>query len=433
MGAVNLYTWLLFAITFLLIVITYFSFFYVLEGIREFRKMELHNITYLILWVIISILSIIFAINKSENFLAIETISIILGCLLNYLLLQIDLKNLFALSLFSFSIICFSENLLSNFFFIFNKYGEFNYAPFLYICIITIIWGFYIVIGRKIEKDSLLLPTALMLFAGIMSLTVCFLLSFITFLSKKGFLGSFSKAISIMNTAVTIIIITVIFFLIYYYNGKRLAEFEIKYTELINKQQKEYYNQLMEKENDTRQYRHDIIAQLIHVEYSLSNKQYKRASHFISDMLKEISYISQSDYDVGNDTVNTMLNFYLTQLKKTDISINVTGYMPQEIVVSDRDLCIIISNLLNNAKEAVEKMESNNRFISINITSGNRFWSFHISNSTYNSQFDVTSKSDSKNHGYGIANIMNYVKKYNGVYKFNIQRGTFNAEIKMPI
>ena len=86
-----------------------------------------------------------------------------------------------------------------------------------------------------------------------------------------------------------------------------------------------------------------------------------------------------------------------------------------------------------NSKEAVEKMKTNNRFINIIITSGKKFWSFKISNSTNNTQFDVTSKSDLKNHGYGIANIVNYVKKYNGVYSFNIEEGTFNAEIKMPI
>ena len=417
----------------MLIVFSYFSFFYVFEGIREFRKLKKKSLCFFFIWLFISIISIKISINDNNGILFLETAAIILGVVLNYNILQIELKNLFSLSLYSFSIINLIANILSNISFIINKFQEYQYAPLLYACITILIWVFYMLVGKKIRNDSFITPTPLMLFAGIMSMAVNILLSFITFLTKKGLLGSFSKAISIMNTAVTIIIITAILFLIYSYNGKRLAEFEIKYTELINKQQKEYYELLIKKENDTRQYRHDIIAQLVRVDYALSDKQYEHANNIIKDMLKEISDINQSDYDVGNDTVNTMINFYFAPLKNTDISINVTGFMPQTIMVSDRDLCIIISNLLNNSKEAVEKMKTNNRFINIIITSGKKFWSFKISNSTNNTQFDVTSKSDLKNHGYGIANIVNYVKKYNGVYSFNIEEGTFNAEIKMPI
>ena len=424
---------ILFTIIFILIVLSYFSFFYVFEGIREFRKLKKKSLCFFFIWLFISIISIKISINDNNGILFLETAAIILGVVLNYNILQIELKNLFSLSLYSFSIINLIANILSNISFILNIFQEYQYAPLLYACITILIWVFYMLVGKKIRNDSFITPTPLMLFAGIMSMAVCILLSFITFLTKKGLLGSFSKAISIMNTAVTIIIITATLFLIYYYNGKRLAEFEIKYTELINKQQKEYYELLIKKENDTRQYRHDIIAQLVRVDYALSDKQYEHANNIIKDMLKEISDINQSDYDVGNDTVNTMINFYFAPLKNTDISINVTGFMPQTIMVSDRDLCIIISNLLNNSKEAVEKMKTNNRFINIIITSGKKFWSFKISNSTNNTQFDVTSKSDLKNHGYGIANIVNYVKKYRGVYSFNIEEGTFNAEIKMPI
>ena len=429
----NLNSVILFTITFLLIVLSYFSFFYVLEGIREFRKLKKKSLCSFFIWLFISIISIKISINDNNDILFLETAAIFLGVVLNYIILQIELKNLFSLSLYSFSIINLIANIFSNISFIINKFQEYQYAPLLYTCIIILIWVFYMLVGKKIRNDSFILPSHIMLIVGLSYIIVNLLLSFITFISKRGILGGFSKTISIMNAIVTIIVLAISLFLIYYYNGKKGAEFETKYAELFNKQQKEYYELLIKKENDTRQYRHDIIAQLVRVDYALSDKQYEHANNIIKDMLKEISAINQSDYDVGNDTVNTMINFYFAPLKNTDISINVTGFMPQTIMVSDRDLCIIISNLLNNSKEAVEKMKTNNRFINIIITSGKKFWSFKISNSTNNTQFDVTSKSDLKNHGYGIANIVNYVKKYNGVYSFNIEEGTFNAEIKMPI
>lgn len=424
---------ILFTITFLLIVLSYFSFFYVLEGIREFRKLKKKSLCFFFIWLFISIISIKISINDNNDILFLETAAIFLGVVLNYIILQIELKNLFSLSLYSFSIINLIANIFSNISFIINKFQEYQYAPLLYTCIIILIWVFYMLIGKKIRNDSFILPSHIMLIVGLSYIIVNLLLSFITFISKRGILGDFSKTISIMNAIVTIIVLAISLFLIYYYNGKKGAEFETKYAELFNKQQKEYYELLIKKENDTRQYRHDIIAQLIHIEQSLSSKQYERAECFLKDMLNEISYINKSDYDVGNYTVNMMLNFYLVPLQRAGISIEVKGFMPQEIIVSDRDLCIVISNLLKNAKEAVESITSNARFISVTINSGNIFWNFNVANSTNNTKFVTTNKSDSINHGYGISNIINCVNKYKGTYSFNIHDDTFIAEVKMPI
>lgn len=42
------------------------------------------------------------------------------------------------------------------------------------------------------------------------------------------------------------------------------------------------------------------------------------------------------------------------ELERNEITLNYSGKIPQQIGIDDLDLCLLISNLLENAKEAVQ-------------------------------------------------------------------------------
>ena len=75
-------------------------------------------------------------------------------------------------------------------------------------------------------------------------------------------------------------------------------------------------------------------------------------SQYIKELLDEISLINQKGYSVGNDIIDTILTNYLTPISST-CTIKVTGYMDQELNISRKDLCVIVSNLVKNAVEAI--------------------------------------------------------------------------------
>ena len=83
---------------------------------------------------------------------------------------------------------------------------------------------------------------------------------------------------------------------------------------------------------------------------------------YLSEMLGEISEISKRQYDVGNDIVNTIINYYFLPIRE-NCNIKVKGYMWEEQEVSQRDLCIIVSNLVKNATESVENMQNHEKEI----------------------------------------------------------------------
>lgn len=98
------------------------------------------------------------------------------------------------------------------------------------------------------------------------------------------------------------------------------------------------------------------------------------------------------------------------------------------------DLCVVSSNLLNNAIEAAEMTEEGrDRYIEIGISNVGEKIIFSVVNSCmYNVRTDAierTIKHDMKNHGFGIENIKETAEKYGGDVSFEAEEGVFEATV----
>lgn len=69
----------------------------------------------------------------------------------------------------------------------------------------------------------------------------------------------------------------------------------------------------------------------------------------------------------GNVTVDAILNSKLTLIKSKDIPVDAVAKVPDDLKISEIDLCAIIGNLLDNAIEAVLPLPPESRFIRIYI------------------------------------------------------------------
>ena len=210
----------------------------------------------------------------------------------------------------------------------------------------------------------------------------------------------------------------------YYKRSKHLSE----YGEL----QKEYFEMLLNKEGKTQQFRHDIMAELMQIKSYVERKEYQALDKYVAESLHELDLISNYNYDVGNEVVNILLNHYLIPVKD-NCSINVKGYISETINIEDRDLCIMVSNLLSNAVEAIKKINKNcEKLISFNIKSG-KYYTYIIVENTCLPECSglQTDKQDRKNHGFGIKNIKKTVKKYNGNFLYKVENNMFYSEIQI--
>ena len=136
----------------------------------------------------------------------------------------------------------------------------------------------------------------------------------------------------------------------------------------------------------------------------------------------------------SSDMLNAVLNNKLSICKKNNIrfEVEISCVIPEEKILN---VCVIMSNLLDNAIEAEEKEDEG--VIRCKINRNEDMLCIHIGNKisksvlTDNPQL-VTSKCDKKNHGFGTKSIIKRVKEMDGTYQVFETKSEFIVEIFIP-
>lgn len=102
-----------------------------------------------------------------------------------------------------------------------------------------------------------------------------------------------------------------------------------------------------------------------------------------------------------------------------------------KITVKDADLCSILSNLIDNAIEAVDKIE-NDKTVKLNINQkGNMLFIAMENPSVYNPLENNFNSQKKGNHGWGTKIINDIVNKYNGNMTMNYDNKIFKIKIML--
>lgn len=187
-------------------------------------------------------------------------------------------------------------------------------------------------------------------------------------------------------------------------------------------------NTLRESQALLRQYRHDLRHDLQYVSACIENGQGEQAQNYIADICKEIEAQTVKRY-CENETANLLFSAFAGRAKKDGIIMNVQGVMPASIMVLDRDLCVLLSNALENALHACQKLSSKetNCIIDVQFYMKNTKLFLQITNPCEKEvRFEKgIPVSDRPNHGIGVQSICTIVEKYGGVYTFSVREDLF--------
>lgn len=145
-------------------------------------------------------------------------------------------------------------------------------------------------------------------------------------------------------------------------------------------------------------------------------------------------------FQTGNaalDTILTRTNFVCLE-RKIELTCNADGAALG--FVSEVDTYSLFGNILDNAIEAVEKMQDENkRVIILAVEKHGNFVYVHAEN-YFSGQLNYqkgeisTTKTDSALHGYGLKSIRMIVEKYDGNLLINVKDGNrFCLEIMFPV
>ena len=298
-----------------------------------------------------------------------------------------------------------------------------------------IVWIYYLVIGRKIHKEKIVLPKKVWTLFGCVMFVIMFMIVYYEFvleeipditMVKIGSLLILSGGISISMMMVAVV---------YYINSTIQYRLQNEMLELYNEQQREYFTKMLEKEEDTRHFRHDITNHLMAIKNIAESE---KVCSYVEDLLQDIQNQEYAQYDVGNDVVNGIINYYLLPLNgRCDIKVD--GYIGDVESVSSKDLCTIVSNVIKNAVEAVEKVEGEQCKITVVMNRGQKYMKIHVENSIDEEivmdadGLPRTSKQDSEHHGLGLRNMVCAVEKNHGTYSIQIQDHMFIIDINLRI
>ncbi|MBZ9622103.1 GHKL domain-containing protein [Clostridium sp. FP2] len=142
----------------------------------------------------------------------------------------------------------------------------------------------------------------------------------------------------------------------------------------------------------------------------------------------------------GNAVSDAIINEKYNIAKVEGIDFVSDFIIPKELLLDPVDLCIILSNTLDNAIEACMRIQDESICRKISVISYLRdlYLIIEVSNSTigklqYKENIIVTQKHDKANHGIGISNIKMIVNKYNGILDIVEEKNKFILNLMLKV
>ena len=203
-------------------------------------------------------------------------------------------------------------------------------------------------------------------------------------------------------------------------------------------EQTEHLNQMYRSLSDEREKQkarsHDYMNHLNVMLMLAHEGKIDEQIHYIEEQLgKEVQ--SVDIIDTGNTLINAVLNIKYLEAKEKGIIIPFIADNLKGIKISDSDLVTILTNVLDNAIEAVEKCDEKRIVFKI-IKDYNTL--IIDSTNPYKGKIKdednfLTTKNDKKNHGFGLANIKKTVEANNGNCFIDTEGGNFHISITLPL
>ena len=211
---------------------------------------------------------------------------------------------------------------------------------------------------------------------------------------------------------------------------KRISAYQ---SDLINK----HYDEVENIYRQMRGWRHDYHNHIQVMKAHLALNQVEELKNYLDKLDTDLTTVDTM-LKTGNIMVDAILNSKISLAKSKNIGITAKATVPEQLKVSEIDLCVIIGNLLDNAMEACLKQANEaDRFIRVYIGKLKEQLYISVSNSMggeimKNGKTYVSTK-DSATHGFGLMRVDRIAEKYDGYINRQHEEGVFATEIMLPL
>lgn len=193
-------------------------------------------------------------------------------------------------------------------------------------------------------------------------------------------------------------------------------------------------------ENNLRQLykvKHEIKNRFSIMQDMLKNKEYKELEDYFKELNGE-TVVPLICVSTGNESFDRVLNLEISKAAAKNIQVASKLVVPPSLPFLDIDLSGLITNLMDNAIEACDKIEDAPRLIDVSAQVVHSYLILKISNSLSEENAKTalllkTDKADRQFHGFGTEIIDDIVKKYDGHILRNLKDGMFVVDVMLDM
>lgn len=187
---------------------------------------------------------------------------------------------------------------------------------------------------------------------------------------------------------------------------------------------------MQETNNHLQKFRHEVNNQFISIKELINKSMYNELNNYIDNLASSIK-IERIYSNTGNVIIDSIINYKLNLITDSDIVTEIA--VPATLNIDINDLVIILGNILDNAIDAINDCECNSKlYVKVVYSQGRliiKETNTYRTKILYENGEIQSSKLDKSNHGLGLKNIEDTVKRNDGYMEINHNENVFSIDI----
>ena len=229
-----------------------------------------------------------------------------------------------------------------------------------------------------------------------------------------------------------------LFYFLLMYNYRSLSEkrdmeaAQTVLTQQLNGAEKQVA-MLSKSQTQTAVYQHDMRHHLNMIDSLIASGKTEQAEEYIKKVQTDIEAITPKRY-CENETVNLICSSFADRAERMGVKLIIEAKLPDNLPISDTELCSVISNGLENALRAVNGLER--LYKKVEFYCGIRLNKLLLEiKNPYKGDITIVDGlpvSTKPGHGYGCRSIRTIAENCGGMCEFSAENDVFKMQVILP-
>lgn len=226
---------------------------------------------------------------------------------------------------------------------------------------------------------------------------------------------------------------------VYGISYRKKAKYYKQQSETYKNQFDDEYSYFKEYKNNNKEiakFRHDWNNHMIVMQQLFEQGKFEEAKKYF-ESFPAVKKSNSSKVLSGNETVDTIFAAKSEFFTRYEIDLKLNGNLSRLSSMEPMDICILFSNLIDNAIDALYKV-TDKRYLHVTVTDSPNMLMIIFKNPTAHELLKEgniikSTKVNATQHGIGLQNVADIVKKYKGEYYIETPENEFVIKLVLPM